>query len=80
MELLCIDLITYLAPSQASVISSNALLRLMDPSVTGSLHVGHFLLESNQERIHCGQCRFIGSRRPILKLLASPPEIDDCSR
>jgi hypothetical protein len=42
-----------LALSHASVISSNALLRLTPPSVAGSLQLGQALFESSQDRIHC---------------------------
>jgi hypothetical protein len=45
-----------LAASHASVISSNARFRRMDPSETTRSHVGHFFIfmTSNEARIHCG--------------------------
>jgi hypothetical protein len=43
----------YLELSQASVISSSALLRLIARSEAGSLQLGQTLLASNHDRIHC---------------------------
>jgi hypothetical protein len=48
-----------LVPSQASVISSNALLRLAPPSVAGSLQLGQTLFESSHDRIHYSSASYL---------------------